>query len=142
MTSYGSTNARRSEATAAARRTGGVRNNAQRDASDRVQSFNNRANRIVADRVGREGANMTGLERQTLRRSLQRQQREGAARVRAAAESQSRRGQNETRSNTRNFTGTGRQAYQEPNRMDRRGGTSEAQYRARAGQVRTRRQGR
>jgi hypothetical protein len=79
---------------------------------------------------------MTSRERQALTRSLQRQMRQGSNRVRAAAESQSTRSQNETRSNTRNFTGTGRQAYQEPNRLDRRG-RSEAQYRARAGRVRT-----
>jgi hypothetical protein len=142
MTTYGETNARRSanaqqRSDSTSRRTSAVRDRSRDAGRQAVDRFEGRARQIVNDRIRREGENMTSRERQALTRSLQRQMRQGSNRVRAAAEGQSTRSQNETRSNTRNFTGTGRQAYQETNRMDRRGGRSEAQYRARAGRVRT-----
>ena len=139
MTTYGETNARRRAAQASSTpRTGRVRENSRNSGRESVERFMARSNRIIADRVGREGANMTGPERQALRRRLTSQQRAGARRIRQASETQSRRGQNETRSNTRNFQGSGRTAYQEPNRNDRRSGASEAQLRRRASQLRIR----
>ena len=143
MTTYGETNARRRAAaqTTTPTRSGGrnsVQNNARGAGHQAVDSFEARARTIINDRIRREGANMTSRERQAFTRQLQREMRQGANRVRAAAESQSTRTANETRSNTRNFQGSGRTAYQEPNRNDRRGGRSEAQMRRRASSLRIR----
>lgn len=143
MTTYGETNARRSAAaqTTTPTRSGGrnsVQNNARGAGRQAVDRFEGRARTIVNDRIRREGENMTSRERQALTRQLQRQMRQGSNRVRAAAEGQSTRTANETRSNTRNFQGSGRTAYQEPNRNDRRGGRSEAQMRRRASALRIR----
>lgn len=86
--------------------TGRVRTNSREAGKEAVERFNNKANKIVADRVGQvEGSR----ERQTLRRELQKQQKAGAKRVQEAASSGTASSQNAAKNNTSRSS-----AYQDP----------------------------
>ena len=86
--------------------TGRVRTNSREAGKDAVERFNNKANKIVADRVGKvEGSR----DRQALRRELQKQQRVGAKRVQEAAERGTSSSQNAAKNNTSRSS-----AYQDP----------------------------
>jgi hypothetical protein len=121
---------------------GRVRANTENYSMEAGQRFKSKASKVVSDAMDERGwENAPGKARRSYRNKLEKRAKEGVARVKAAARGEATASQRTTRANTADFTGTGRQAYQDPNKSApnprRTNGLTESQMRRRSGRVRT-----